>query len=592
MSYVPKEGETCTFQILFTSDVHCAFRDYNYYTGVNTHKTGLSMIAPLMRREKEAFCGTTFIADIGDIIQGNGAYSLIGNEQFKPHPMLAAYDALGYDMVAIGNHEFNYGIPALLTAFDGYKGDKLCGNIFDCKGNLLEGFEAFTIKTLSTGLRIAFIGMVSPNVDKWDAAKLQSAGYTSESVATAVRRTIDKLKNDDLADVIVVLGHMHIRNELDREGSGAEDVIEINPEIDVFLGAHFHTAIGTKDNQYIIHDKVKFAENKSAFTTYGKVLITATYENDRWSVKNKIGSYDESDVKTDIIEIISDPKMDEITQGAHDHIIKFMETLIGTLSGGSLVPPPEIKGTHEVILRPTPLVSFLANVIGKYSKADIVSVSANDYSVNCYEGSITLGDISRMYIYDNNTIYTVKMTGEQLLQWMEWSYAFFGTVNLETDLTIAYGNEKKVYLHDKFCGVDYEVDLTKEVGERIKILRMSDGSVFDPSKIYTAAASNYRATTNLLISTKDGIFKPGTACAELDRMDIESPGGKLNVLEWIAEYIESQKDKTIYNECNQNWQFINLNWDKELRAKAIDLINSESIIAYDHKIAVKKTDIS
>jgi 2',3'-cyclic-nucleotide 2'-phosphodiesterase (5'-nucleotidase family) len=591
MSYIPKEGETCTFQILFTSDVHNAFRDYNYFTGVSTHKTGMSMIAPLMRREKEGFCGTTFIADIGDIVQGNGAYSIIGNEQFKPHPMLAAYDALGYDMVAIGNHEFNYGIPALLAAFEGYRGDKLCGNIFDREGNLLEGFEAYTIKTLPVGLRIAFIGVVSPNVDKWDAAKFKSAEYTSESAAAAVRRTIDKLKNENSADVFIVLGHMHIKNELDRDGSGAEDVVAMNPEIDVFLGAHFHLAIGAKDNQHIIHGKVKFAENKSMLATYGKALITATYENGKWSVKNKIGTYDESDVKTDIIEIISDAEIDKITEAAHAHIIEFMRKPIGTLSGGSLVPASEIKGTHEVILRPAPLVDFLATVIGDYSNADIVSVSVNDYSVNCYEGTITLGDISRMYIYDNNTIYTVKITGEQLLQWMEWSYAFFDTVNIETDLTVAYGNEKKVYLHDKFCGVDYETDLTKKVGERIKILKMSDGSDFDPLKIYTVAATNYRATTNLLINTKDGIFKHGTACGQLAEMDIKSPRGKTNVLEWIAEYIESQNDKTIYNACKQNWQLVNLNWDAALRAKAIDLINSNGI-AYEHKIVVKKTDVS
>lgn len=62
------------------------------------------------------------------------------------------------------------------------------------------------------------------------------------------------------------------------------------------------------------------------------------------------------------------------------------------------------------------------------------------------------------------------------------------------------------------------------------------------------------------------------------------------MLDWIEEYIGEQPDKTIRNDVLENWSFINLNWDKTLRKKAIDLINSGQLV-YDFTKPVKKSDI-
>lgn len=595
-----KEGSTCTFQILFTSDVHGAFRDYNYYLD-KAYTTGFSKIAPFMQRDRDLFNGKTFVVDVGDIIQGNGSGVLAGNEKFRPHPLLAAYDAFGYDIVSIGNHEFNYGIPELLNAFNGYKGEKLCGNVFDSDGHLINGFKAYTIKTLDIGLRIAFIGMVSPNCDTWDKSNFEAAKYKARNAAEATHEVIDEIKQKDLADVIILLGHMHTDNELDRDGSGAKDVVKLNPEIDLFIGAHFHTIVGAKDAQCVLHDTVKFAENKSSAATYGKALITAYFENGRWIVKDKTGSYADSDVKTDIVEIINYDNAFNITTEAHDYLVNYMRnTQIGTLQGGALVPPPEIPGSHAVILQPTPLIDLLTKIIKEYSGADIVATGVNDFSINCDKGPITYGKIAQMYIYDNNTFYQLSMTGEQIIKWMEWSYSYFGTlkdgkpdsgsaVDLSQDLTIPYGT-RKVYLHDKFGGIDYDVDLTKKVGERIKNIKMEDGTVIILDKLYTVAVSNYRATTNLLVNTTDGVFGPGEKVAIMDKKDeIMSPMGSTNMLEWIAEYIK-EKGGTIYNTYRDNWRFINLDWNAEYRKKAVELITNGKL-NYDYKTAITIDDV-
>lgn len=612
MKSTPEQGQTCTFQVLFTSDVHGAFRDYNYALDKETSASGISKIATLMREEKKKFEGQTFIVDVGDIIQGNGTSPLVKLDKFgkdyQPFPLLAAYDAIGYDIVSIGNHEFNFGIPALMNAFTGFKGEKLCGNVFTSGKTLLDGFKAYTIKTLGNGLRVAFVGVVSPNVEVWDRVNL--AGYSSVNAAEATQHIISHIKSRDLADIIILLGHMHIDNELNRAGSGARDVVMMNPEIDVFLGAHFHQRIGTKDNQHTLLGTVKFAENLDSAKSFGRVKVTATFESGKWHVKKPVGDYNESDVKTDIITIRNgqtvenDEAVVKATKKAHRFIQEYLrETVVGKLSGGSLVPEPEIKGTNEAVLRPTPLIHLISTIMRKYAGTDIASASLNNYDANCPEGVITLGSIIRMFVYDNNKVYKLAMTGRQIKQWMEWSYAFFGTpvdgkpelknpaVNPETDLTIPYGT-RKVYLHDKFAGLSYEVDLTKPVGARIYIIRMADGSEFDETKTYTVATTNYRAATTLTMHADEGVFPdPSEPLATVLEMDVHSPQGNINVLDWIREYISSQPEKTIRNDVEENWCFVNLRWDEELRRKAIDLINSGEL-NYDFTKPVKKENIN
>lgn len=608
MKYKPKNGEKVTFQILFTSDVHGAFRDFNYALNQQTPTAGLSRLAPLMKKDKKGFVGQTFIVDCGDSIQGNGTNIAMKEVlRFQPFPLLHAYDVIGYDMTAIGNHEFNFGIPALYQAFKGYKGDKLCGNVFDEKNNYLEGFKPYSIKTLDCGLKIAFIGMVSPNITIWDKKHMNvgDKSYHASNAAIETRRIIDYLKSNQLADVFILLGHMDEDNELDTLGSGANDIIKENPELAVFLGAHFHMIKGTKEKQLVLNNSVKFVENLNSAASYGKVLITATYVGDHWDVVNKTGDYDSSDVKTDVIVLNPDIHTENdndvlnATQIAHDFIRNYMQnTIIGHLKGGALVPKASIKGTHEVILQPTPLIEFISSVMLRYTKADIVGVAPSTFDVNCDEGSIKQGDIAKIYVYDNSTLYKLSMTGKQIHQWIEWSYAYFGTtkdgvldlsnpaVNLKTDLTIPYGT-RKVYLYDQFKGINYTVDLTKPVGQRIHIVSMQNGDEFIMDKEYTVATANYRATTNLLNTSKDGIFKPGEKTAELIEMDVASPLNNTNMFDLIYEYIQEQPNMTIYNSVEKNWHFINLNWDTKAREEAIIKINNGSI-PYDYRKPIKK----
>ena len=593
--------KTATFQILFTSDIHGAFRDYNYATG-EPARAGFARAATLMKKERDSFPGQTFLFDCGDCIQGNGTSVLVGHPDYRPFPLYAAFDAIGYDGVILGNHEFNFGYEKLCASIEGYKGAKLCGNVYR-HGKLLEGFAPYVIKTVPNGPRVAFIAMVSPNIVIWDKENTQKDGIIAWDAAVETQKIITELKEHDLADLFVLLGHMDEKNEMDTPGSGCEDILKQNSELTVFLGAHFHLMKGRKEEQ-LVHCGTKFAENLAGAESYGKVTITATCEGGTWRVQNKSGGYATSDVKTDIIPvpdtIANDPAVEAVTEKAHRFVREYMETtVVGTLLNGPLLPQPRIKGTHEGILTSNALIRLVTDVMLHYSGADIAAASLNAFTANCPEGPITLGKIAQIYVYDNNTLYTVQLTGKQLLQWMEWSYAYFGVsldeagpaVNVETDLTIPYG-VRKVYLFDQFAGFRYTVDLTRPIGQRITITSPIAGKPFSLEATYVAATTNYRATTNLLLTSSTGIFKPGEPTARLERMDIQSDKNSINMLDLLREFIGMQPGGSISSVCEPNWEFINLNWDEKLRAKAVELINADALdIPYSYTRVVTKKEV-
>jgi 2',3'-cyclic-nucleotide 2'-phosphodiesterase/3'-nucleotidase len=585
----PESGDEETFQILFTSDIHGMMMPYSYALSTAT-TSSFAQAASVIREAREDFDGQSILLDVGDTIQGNGTGFFMGNSAYKPYPLFLGFNALGYDYFIPGNHEFNFGVPALDMALDGLDAKVLSANILNEDGTNREGWLPYDIKTLESGLRVAVIGLTTPNIELWDTAKLDAAGIIATDAAAECRKIIDKLEAEDAADVYVAAAHMGDEGQYGVSGSGADDLAKLCPELAVIMGGHFHTPTGMKDAQLVLEGSVKFVENKDLGGSVGQVLITATYEDGDWEVKNKTADYASSGVKTDVLPVTADTPIDAATaavmEGAHEAAIDYTEkTVIGRLEGGPLVPEPEIKGTYEAYLQDTPLIELLNNVMLHYTGADISATAPFSASANMQPGDITIASIVNIYRYDDNTLYTVSMTGRQVVQWMEWCYAYFGStvggrtdytkpaVNPETDLTIPYGTMAG-YNFDQFAGINYTVDLTKPAGERIHVSSMADGTSFDLDKSYTVAANNHRATSQLLRTSPTGVFRPGDDTAILLNDSVQNENGSSNIMDLIADYIREQPGGVIRNSCDNNWSIEPIAWDEALRAEAVRLINA------------------
>ena len=128
---VPIYTETMDLQVLATSDLHGKFYPYNY--AANAESTSGSMVQ-LSTAVKTLRTANSLLLDAGDSIQDNSAQIFLDEEI---HPMIAAINAIGYDVWVTGNHEYNFGMDTLKKVISTVKGKVLVGNVYDDAGKAL-----------------------------------------------------------------------------------------------------------------------------------------------------------------------------------------------------------------------------------------------------------------------------------------------------------------------------------------------------------------------------------------------------------------------------------------------------------------------
>src|SRR3954464_15121757 len=100
-----------------TTDVHGRLRAWDYYANKAEQVRGLTRAATIVDSVRAANPGRVILLDAGDLLQGNPlAYVAARVSRDRTNPIIAAMNAMHYDAAAIGNHEYNYGVPYLDSA--------------------------------------------------------------------------------------------------------------------------------------------------------------------------------------------------------------------------------------------------------------------------------------------------------------------------------------------------------------------------------------------------------------------------------------------------------------------------------------------
>lgn len=213
-----------------------------------------------------------------------------------------------------------------------------------------------------------------------------------------------------------------------------------------------------------------------------------------------------------------------------------------------------------------------------YTGADISAAALFIDDANLDTGSIRKCDLARIYMYPN-TLYKLQLTGRQLKKYMEWSASYYNTLK-DGDLTVSFNPESRGYLYDMFSGINYEINLSKEPGQRIENLTYPDGTAVNDDDVFTLAVNNYRATSQLL--TTGVIFQEGEELPVLLEMDVRGEIG--GVRELIGDYIVNVKNGVLEAPAlSGNWRLTGLQWDEDLHMEAVELLNSG-------KLSIKNAD--
>jgi 2',3'-cyclic-nucleotide 2'-phosphodiesterase len=246
----PVHPEIVDLRILETTDLHASLVNYDYYQTKVDNQIGLVKTATLIRTAKDEV-KNSLLFDDGDHLKGNplGEYlaRIRGMHKGKIHPVYRAFNYLDYDAIAIGNHEFNYGLKFLNVAIKGALMPVLNANVFSVKKNK-PYFTPYVILKRNFvdqhgaghELNIGVIGLMPTQIMKWDRANLDGHVIAKPIVETA-KEFVPIMKAEG-ADIIIALAHTGISSEPDNPDSeNAVYYLTKIPAIDAVLAGHSHS---------------------------------------------------------------------------------------------------------------------------------------------------------------------------------------------------------------------------------------------------------------------------------------------------------------------------------------------------------------
>ncbi|MGL5938610.1 MAG: bifunctional metallophosphatase/5'-nucleotidase [Phocaeicola sp.] len=216
--------------IYHTNDLHSRIESMsvNDPDTIQAGRGGMARMAGLTNalREKNP---QMLLFDCGDFSQGTPYYNL-----FKGELEIKLMNEIGYDAVAVGNHEFDFGLENMARIFRMANFPILCAN-YHFEGTVVEGLVKPYTTFMREGLKIGVFGLGTP-LEGMVQEKLRE-GVRFESPVEAAQRVADYLKKNEKCDLVICISH------LGWKGKGISDEILIGEtrNIDVVLGGHSHS---------------------------------------------------------------------------------------------------------------------------------------------------------------------------------------------------------------------------------------------------------------------------------------------------------------------------------------------------------------
>ncbi|RNB69604.1 5'-nucleotidase C-terminal domain-containing protein [Brevibacillus panacihumi] len=560
------EAASTTITILGTSDVHGNLWGYTYEDSKETANNGLARISTYVKEVKETSPHVLLI-DNGDTYQGNILTDDIYRK--KPevtHPVSVAMNAMNYNAMVLGNHEFNFGLDLIDRIQKELKFPVLSANTTTKQGD--QFVKPYTIVNVD-GIKVGIIGVTTPNIPRWDGEKVDSLSF--QHMGETVKKYAKELREVEKVDVLIASAHSGLIAEFDEDGGSdaASKIVEMVPDLDALLVGHMHIIVNEKIGQTVVGGP----------RNLGRDVVRFDLE-----VKKEAGQAKVVDRKVEVVDMASyepDQAIRDLIKDAHEATIQFIAGGGGAgeagASGGlfgiataDFQPVNEINGIPEGKLRDTAVVDLINKVQLKATGADVSAAALFKDTSDLKQGNITYANIFDIYKFDN-TLYTVKVTGAELKNYMEWSAKHYNQWK-EGDISISFDPEVPGYLYDMFAGVDYKIDLSKPAGERIVDV-MYKGKPLSDTEELTLAVNNYRYSSALKA------FKMVSA-----NRDWESPR---SIRDYLVEYIQEQKE--ISPEVDNNWEIIGINLESPYRDEVIKMVNEGKLeVPYEKSLNVNE----
>jgi 2',3'-cyclic-nucleotide 2'-phosphodiesterase/3'-nucleotidase len=487
--------EPTTLTILETSDLHGHIYNWDFF-GNQESDQGLAVVSTLIKQEREADPDLLLLDD-GDTIQGTPLIYYYNTKMpNEANPMAVVMSAMNFDAMTIGNHEYNYGQGVLDKFINEAEFPVLSANIRQSDGS--EQYTPYIIKDVK-GVKVGVLGLTTQGIPVWEKPE-NIEGLRFDDAVEVAKTYVPKMQEEG-ATVIVALAHSGTHVEpADTRAEGAwmtdyttwvdkgyADVPDQNfiiklaeavPEIDVILAGHAHATIPqAMINGVLVVEPSRWGSGVS------KVTLTLDANG---QVSQKIGEFLSGS------EVAPDQEVLDLAKTYQDTAIAYVNSEIGMATG-------DFPGAYEARWKDGPLGDFINSVQLKMAEeagypADVSLAAIFNNSGQFKQGPVTMTDVYGIYQYDN-TLYVLEVTGDILKRALEHDAKYWAQYDADNPPVDApeglVAGDVRDYNWDMYTGIEYKIDISKPVGERVVELKYN-GIDVTPDQKFVLAVNNYR----------------------------------------------------------------------------------------------------
>ena len=445
--------------ILHTNDVHGAIQDY-------------AKVAAL-KADYEKRGAIVYLVDAGDFSQGSVYVSLN-----KGADAVTMMNAVGYDFVTLGNHEFDYGAQQLADNLVNAKFSILCSDVLDADGDPVAEAAVWS-EVEESGLKIGFFGLATPETKtKANPALIKGLTFLSgEALYKCAQEDIDWLKGQNV-DVIICLTHLGVDKE--SQPNTSYDLYKNTTGIDFIIDGHSHSVMTKGPNGEPIQS------TGTALANVGVIIIDNATKKIESNELIALKDYTGSDAA---VAAAAKAIMDPIDAAYGEVFAKSAVDLNGAKAPGNR--------TEETNLGDLITDAMMWAIKTKAPSVDMTNAVAitNGGGIRAAinKGDITKKDINTVLPF-GNTLAVVYVKGSELLEALEASTyctpeavgGFPQFAGMEVELNIAPKYDKNA---EKYPGSEY---FGPKSINRITI-KSINGKAFDPNATYAVITNNFMA---------------------------------------------------------------------------------------------------
>lgn len=552
-----ERSEHLKLKIVETSDVHGAVYPYDFLEDKDDDNS-LAQVHSFVKQEKAKDDQLVLFLDNGDILQGDPTVYYYNFIQTKGNHFLAdVMNFMEYDVATVGNHDIEPGHPV----YDKFRNELnfpwLAANAKDVKSGK-PYFKPYTIIE-KQGVKIAVLGLITPAIPQWLPESIWK-GMEFEDMIESAKYWVDEIRRNEKPDLLIGLFHAgydysynNQQAETPKNENASRLVAEQVPGLDLVFVGHDHHGWNEKVTNWAGNEvHILGPTSRARDVAVANVEMTLNHKTDHYEkvISGEI---------VDMADIAPDPEFMAKFPGNFDEIKKYVSEPLGTISS--------TISSKDAFFGDAQFTDLIHRAQLDLTGAEISFTAPLSFNKEIDEGEIFVRDLFKIYRYEN-LMYTMKLGGLEIKDYLEYSYGlWFKQMNSAGDdmLSFRLDDAGKILLNngrakfknayynfDNAEGINYTVDITKPVGERIDIISMTNGEPFDLNKTYKVAVNSYRGNGGGGHLTSGAKIRPELLS---DRIIANTDKDfRFYLMEWIV------KQGEVKPSVNNNWKIIPENW--------------------------------